>query len=93
MISGATASQAMRMRTTAASSCAVAQLKALFSDGGRFYDRKNAKTPLTPLEQEAVGRILASCGAAEPVEFDAYTELFDFALRLTSEELVKRLEV
>ena len=66
---------------------AVSELKALFSGGGRFYDRKNGKTPLTPKEQEAVGRILASCGAAEPVEFDAYTELFDFDLRLTSEEI------
>ena len=42
---------------------------------------------LPPGEQKAVGRILAACGAAEPVEFDAYTELFDFDLRLTSEEI------
>jgi len=42
---------------------------------------------MTPQEQEAVGRILASCGAAEPVEFDVYTELFDFALRLKAEEI------
>ena len=71
--------------THAARRRAVAQLKALFSGGGRFYDRKNAKTPLTPGEQKAVGRSLAACGAAEPVEFDAYTELFDFSLRLSYE--------
>ena len=58
-----------------------------------FYDRLNGLMPLTPGEQKAVGRILAACGAAAPVEFDAYTELFDFSLRLTSDELVKRQEV
>ena len=58
-----------------------------------FYDRLNGVMLLTPQEQKAVGRILAACGAAEPVEFDAYTELFDFSLRLTSDELVKRQEV
>ena len=58
-----------------------------------FYDCLNGVMPLTPGEQKAVGRILASCGAAEPVEFDTYTELFDFSLRLTSDELVKRQEV
>ena len=50
-----------------------------------FYDRLNGVMLLTPQEQEAVGRILAACGAAEPVEFDAYTELFDFSLRLSYE--------
>ena len=50
-----------------------------------FYDRLNGVMPITPGEQEAVGRILAACGAAEPVEFDAYTELFDFSLRLSYE--------
>ena len=79
--------------THAARRRAVAQLKALFSDGHMFYDRLNGVMPLTPGEQEAVGRILAACGTAEPVEFDAYTELFDFSLRLTSDELVKRQEV
>ena len=73
--------------TLAARRRAVAQLKALFSGGSRFYDRKNGNIPMTPQEQEAVGRILASCGAAEPVEFDAYTELFDFGLRLKVEEI------
>ncbi|MBR6339702.1 MAG: hypothetical protein IKR63_06225 [Alloprevotella sp.] len=38
-----------------------------------------------PERLKAVGRILAACGAAEPVEFDAYTELFDFSLRLSYE--------
>ena len=79
--------------THAARRRAVAQLKALFSGGHMFYDRLNGVMPLTPGEQKAVGRILAACGAAEPVEFDAYTELFDFSLRLTSDELVKRQEV
>ena len=69
------------------------QQQALFSGGHMFYDRLNGVMPLTPQEQKAVGRILAACGAAEPVEFDAYTELFDFSLRLTSDELVKRQEV
>ena len=73
--------------THAARRRAVAQLKALFSGGHMFYDRLNGVMPLTPGEQKAVGRILAACGAAEPVEFDAYTELFDFSLRLTSEEI------
>ena len=73
--------------TLAARRRAVAQLKALFSDGSRFYDRKNGNIPMTPQEQEAVGRILAACGAAEPIEFDAYTELFDFGLRLKAEEM------
>ena len=73
--------------TYAARRRAVAQLKALFSGGHMFYDRLNGVMPLTPQEQKAVGRILAACGAAEPVEFDAYTELFDFDLRLTSEEI------
>lgn len=62
---------------------AMERLQHLFSNGHMYYDRKNGKMPLTPSEQAAVGRILAECGAAEPVEFDAYEVLFDFDLRLS----------
>ena len=61
---------------------AVRKLQRLFSSGARYYDRKNGKVPLTPSEQAAVSRILIPLGAADPVEFDAYIEMYDFGLRM-----------